>query len=203
METTTTAASHLKTRSFYRLAHKYTLTPAVLLRLVPNHLNLHYLHRWLSGLFLPSFFINFQLVARDVPLPSSLPFCSSLLLPLSIFLHFFHVAVTVSHGRSAVGLWLAAFLWWFASVRVVVEVGKEDDEGDSIADQSPLHPAGEGAASVEGITSVADGYMELDLFNIKKRANLGKGLRFIIDCQKRKKETIQSKHDRDQLHITL
>lgn len=50
---------------------------------------------------------------------------------------------------------------------MVVEVGEEDDERDSIADQSPLHPAREWAARVEGITGVADGYVKLDLINIE------------------------------------
>lgn len=44
----------------------------------------------------------------------------------------------------------------FSSVCVVVEVGEEDDEGHCIANQGPLHPEGELAASVEGVASVAD-----------------------------------------------
>lgn len=48
---------------------------------------------------------------------------------------------------------------------MVVEVGEEDDEGDSIANQSPLHPAGKLAARVEGVASVSNGHMELDLLN--------------------------------------
>lgn len=46
---------------------------------------------------------------------------------------------------------------------MVVEVGEEDDESDGVTDQSPLHPGGEWAASVEGVSSMADGHMELDL----------------------------------------
>lgn len=46
---------------------------------------------------------------------------------------------------------------------MVVEVGEEDDEGDGIANQSPLHPGGEWTAGVEGVSSMADGHMELDL----------------------------------------
>lgn len=46
---------------------------------------------------------------------------------------------------------------------MVVEIGEKDDESDGIADQSPLHPGGEWTAGVEGVSSVADGYMELDL----------------------------------------
>lgn len=51
----------------------------------------------------------------------------------------------------------------FASVSVVVEVGKENDEGDGIANQSPLHPVRERTACVEGLGSMADGHVELDL----------------------------------------
>lgn len=46
---------------------------------------------------------------------------------------------------------------------MVVEVGKEDDEGDSVANQSPLHPLGERTACVEGLGSMTDCHMELDL----------------------------------------
>lgn len=46
---------------------------------------------------------------------------------------------------------------------MVVEVGEEDDESDGVTDQRPLHPGGEGAAGVEGVSSMADGHMELDL----------------------------------------
>lgn len=46
---------------------------------------------------------------------------------------------------------------------MVVEIGEEDDESDGIADQSPLHPGGEWTSGVEGVSSVANGYMELDL----------------------------------------
>lgn len=46
---------------------------------------------------------------------------------------------------------------------MVVEIGEEDDESDGVANQSPLHPGGEWTAGVEGVPSVADGYMELDL----------------------------------------
>lgn len=46
---------------------------------------------------------------------------------------------------------------------MVVEVGEEDDESDGVTDQSPLHPGREWAAGVEGVSSMADGHMELDL----------------------------------------
>lgn len=70
--------------------------------------------------------------------------------------------------RGAIGDGFAALLHCrFAPVCVVVEVGEEDDEGDSVADQSPLHPARERTAGVEGVASVADGHVELDLFKQK------------------------------------
>lgn len=99
------------------------------------------------------------------PSPSSLPFCSSFLLPLLTILRLLCVAVAVCYRRAAVGDGLAALLLWggFASVSVVVEIGEEDDESDGVANQSPLHPGGERTAGVEGVSSVADGYMELDL----------------------------------------
>ncbi len=79
--------------------------------------------------------------------------------------------MTVSYHRGAVCDGLASLLCGgrFASVSVVVEVGEEDDEGDSIANQSPLHPGGERAACVEGVASMADGHMELDLLNTKNK----------------------------------
>lgn len=49
---------------------------------------------------------------------------------------------------------------------MVVEVGEEDDKGDGVANQSPLHPAGEWTAGVEGVAGVADGYVELDLVSM-------------------------------------
>lgn len=73
--------------------------------------------------------------------------------------------MAVSNHRGAVCDRLASLLrgGWFAAISMVVEVGEEDDEGDSIADQSPLHPGGEGTASVEGVASMADCHVELDL----------------------------------------
>lgn len=97
--------------------------------------------------------------------PSLLPFRSSFLLPLLVILHFLHFAVTVSYCGGAIGDGLASLLRGrrFATVSVVVEVSEKDDKGDSIANQSPLHPGREWAACVEGVASVADGHMELDL----------------------------------------
>lgn len=46
---------------------------------------------------------------------------------------------------------------------MVVKVGEEDDEGDGVANQSPLHPGGEWAAAVERVAGMANGHMELDL----------------------------------------
>lgn len=81
-------------------------------------------------------------------------------------LHLLHFAMTVSYHRGAVRRGLDSLLrGGFASVRVVVEVGEEDDEGYGVANQSPLHPGGELTACVEGVAGVADGHVELDLFN--------------------------------------
>lgn len=86
--------------------------------------------------------------------------------------------MTVSYRGGAVGDGLASLLRGrrFASVSVVVEVGEEDDEGDSVADQSPLHPGREWAACVEGVASVADGHVELDLDMETQKKKLTRGL---------------------------
>lgn len=113
---------------------------------------------------LPSFsgLVLFLLIAKLAPLPRLLPFRSSFLLLLPVILHFLHFAMTV---RSAVHDGLASLLRRerFASVSVVVEVGEEDNEGDSVANKSPLHPGGEWAACIEGVAGVADCHVELDL----------------------------------------
>lgn len=97
--------------------------------------------------------------------PSLLPLRSSFLLPLLVVLLFLHFAVAVRYRRGAIGDGFASLLRGgrFAPVSVVVEVGEEDDEGDGVTDQSPLHPGREWAACVEGVASVANGHMELDL----------------------------------------
>lgn len=46
---------------------------------------------------------------------------------------------------------------------MIVEVGEEDDEGDRVANQSPLHPSRERAATVERVAGMANGHVELDL----------------------------------------
>lgn len=50
-----------------------------------------------------------------------------------------------------------------AAVGLVVEVAKEDDEGDGVADEGIVHPVREVAVDVEGQGRVADGDVELDL----------------------------------------
>lgn len=69
-------------------------------------------------------------------------------------------------GGDAVGCTLGRFVPRMLAVRLVVEVGEEDDEGDGIADECPLHPSGERTACVERVGGVADGDVELDLKNI-------------------------------------
>lgn len=54
---------------------------------------------------------------------------------------------------------------------MVVKVGEEDDEGDGVTNQSPLHPGRERAATVERVAGVANGHMELDL-KMEKRAEI-------------------------------
>lgn len=49
------------------------------------------------------------------------------------------------------------------SIGLIVEIGKQDDESDGVANQSPLHPSREWAARVERMTRVADGDVKLDL----------------------------------------
>lgn len=114
--------------------------------------------------------VLFLLTAKHALFHSLLSFRSSFLLPLSVILHVFHFAMTVSYHRGAVCHGLASLLrrGRFAPVCVVVEVGEEDDEGDGVANQSPLHPGGEWTACVEGVSSMADGYVELNLLNTPK-----------------------------------
>lgn len=126
-------------------------------------LNVYFFPLLLPSLALKSTVLDINCKAS--PSPSLLPLRSSFLLPLLVVLLFLHFAVAVRYCGGAIGDGLASLLRGgrFASVRVVVEVGEEDDEGDSITDQSPLHPGREWAACVEGVASVADGHMELDL----------------------------------------
>lgn len=177
MEKTNTPLFFSKTRTHYRHTHKYTLLSIHPLKLVTHPIRLHNLQGivvWfeLSAYSFPTLSPPLALkttvlfITKQAPLPSLLPFCSSFLLPFSVILHFLHFAMTVSDHRGAVCDGLASFLRGrFASISVVVEVSEEDDEGDSVADQSPLHPAGERTASVEGVAGVADGHVELDHLN--------------------------------------
>lgn len=52
-----------------------------------------------------------------------------------------------------------------AAVGLVVEVSEEDDKGDGVANQGPVHPVWELAVDVEGESGVANGDVELDLIN--------------------------------------
>lgn len=170
-----------KTRPHYRHTHKYTLLRIHPLKLV-THPSVYVICIWseLSAYSFSTFSPPLALktsvlyITKQAPLPSLLPFCSSFLLPFSIILHFLHFTMTISDHRGAICHRLASFLWGgrFASVSVVVEVSEEDNEGDSVADQSPLHPAGERAASVEGVAGMANGHMELDLntYNVNTKS---------------------------------
>lgn len=46
---------------------------------------------------------------------------------------------------------------------MVVEVAKQEDEGDGVADEGVVHPVGEVAVDVERQGRVADGDVELNL----------------------------------------
>lgn len=60
---------------------------------------------------------------------------------------------------------------WLAAVCLVVEIGKQDDECNGVANQSPLHPGREWAARVERMSGVANGDVELDLNTSKSVCN--------------------------------
>ncbi len=57
------------------------------------------------------------------------------------------------------------------AVCLVVEIGKQDDERNGVANQSPLHPGREWAARVERMCGVANGDVELDLNTSKSVCN--------------------------------
>lgn len=56
-----------------------------------------------------------------------------------------------------------------AAVGLVVEVAKEDDEGDGVAYEGVVHPVGEVAVDVQGQGRVTDGDVELDLRQTESR----------------------------------
>lgn len=85
---------------------------------------------------------------------------------LAILLYMLHTAywaIGQGGGGDAVG----GALGWFSTrpetVGLVVEVGKEYDEGDGIGDERPLHPGWEWAAGVQRVSRVTNSDMELDL----------------------------------------
>lgn len=100
--------------------------------------------------------------------------CPALSLPPPIFCShrlFHHLAthsITDCHSiRSSIRQCLAwlgrTFTTWLAPICLVVEVSKEDNEGEGVTNQTPVHPFGEGAVSVERKSSVANSDVELDL----------------------------------------
>lgn len=54
-----------------------------------------------------------------------------------------------------------------AAVGLVVEIAKQDDESDGIADEGVVHPVGEVAVDVERQSRVPDGDVELNLTDKK------------------------------------
>lgn len=137
-------------------------------KLVTNHI-LHNVQRWRFISVHPS------LYPKKTPSPAPfdilktilylLPFGSSFLLLFPINLHFLHFAMTIGYHWVAVGDRLGSLVCRFASVCVVVEVSKEDDEGHCVANQSPLHPVWEWASCVEWVSCMANGDVKLDHLN--------------------------------------
>ncbi len=63
-------------------------------------------------------------------------------------------------GFAGFGRGVAAGL---TAVRLVIEVPEEDDEGEGVSHQTPVHPLRERAVGVQRQGRVADGDVELDL----------------------------------------
>lgn len=122
--------------------------------------------------FLSSLLPHFSFVSfakTSLTLALSLPLGSAFLLPLLTLLlvriiNLLCFAVAIGHCF-AIGDSFTSLLGRgrFSPVSVVVKVGKEDDEGDGVTNQSPLHPGREWASTVERVAGVANGHMELDL----------------------------------------
>lgn len=130
--------------------------------LVPNKCPILYILSQIC-LFLP-FITSSSLVTLCPALPLPPPsFCYHRLLH-----HLATHSITDCHSiRSSIRQCLAwlgqTFTTWLATICLVVEVPKEDNEGDGITNQTPVHPFREGAVSVEGKSSVTNSDMELDL----------------------------------------
>lgn len=64
-------------------------------------------------------------------------------------------------GFAGFGRGLAAGL---PTVRLVIEIAKEDDEGEGVSNQTPVHPLRERAVRVQRQGRVANGDVKLDLW---------------------------------------
>lgn len=63
-------------------------------------------------------------------------------------------------GFAGFGRGLAAGL---PTVRLVIEIAEEDDEGEGVSNQTPVHPLRERAVRVQRQSRVANGDVKLDL----------------------------------------
>lgn len=93
----------------------------------------------------------------------SVMFSFSFLLFLSIFRDLRCLSGAITRCGDAINGRFWRLEPWLAAVGLVVEIGKQDDERDGVADQSPLHPGRERAARVERVSGMTNGDVELDL----------------------------------------
>lgn len=100
--------------------------------------------------------------------------CPALSLPPSIFCYnrlLHHLAthsITDCHSiSSSIRQCLArlgqTLTTWLATISLVVEVPKEDNKGEGITNQTPVHPFREGAVGVQRKSCVTNSDMELNL----------------------------------------
>lgn len=125
---------------------------------------------FLKSAFFCLFFLFYYFVALStlVTLCPALPLSPAIFCYHRLLHHLATYSITDNHSiRSTIGQCFAwfgqAFTTWLATICLVVEVPKEDNEGEGITNQTPVHPFREGAVSVEWKSSVTNSDMELDL----------------------------------------
>lgn len=100
---------------------------------------------------------------------SALPLSPPALSHCRLLVHLGSVSITrrqgsirgsVMKGFAGFGRSLAAGL---PTVRLVIEIAEEDDEGEGVSNQTPVHPLRERAVRVQRQSRVANGDMKLDL----------------------------------------